>query len=205
MLDDVDVAVPLGGVTVLVGPSGSGKTSLLRLCNRLEVPTTGRVVLDGTDLADWDPLVLRRRVGMVFQRPVVFAGSVVDNLAVADPTVTHDRQRAGDVLARCGLDASYLQRTADELSGGEAQRLCIARTLLTDCEVVLMDEVTSSLDTAASAVIEGLARQLAASGIAVVWVTHDLDGAHRVGDRIWTVDGGAVSTGAGPDPTGARS
>lgn len=202
VLDDVSVVLPLHGVTVLVGPSGAGKSSLLRLCNRLEVPTSGRVVLDGVDLADGDPLVLRRRVGMVFQRPVVFAGSVADNLAVADPAVAGEPDRAAAVLARCGLDASYLGRTADELSGGEAQRMCIARTLLTGCEVVLMDEVTSSLDALSRSVIEGLARDLADSGIAVVWVTHDLDGARRVGDRIWTVDGGSVTTApnGGPPP-----
>jgi len=192
VLHGIDLAVPLDGITAVVGPSGSGKSSLLRLCNRLEVPTAGSVTLDGTDLADLDPLALRRRVGMVFQRPVLFAGTVADNLAVAAPGINADPVAGAAALARCGLDDQLLKRTADQLSGGEAQRMCLARTLLTDPEVVLMDEVTSSLDPAARTTIEDLARTLAADGIAVLWVTHDHDQARRLASRTVVLDDGVV-------------
>lgn len=192
VLTDVDVLIPLTGITAVVGPSGAGKSSLLRLCNRLDVPTRGRVLLDGTDLADLDPLALRRRVGMVFQRPVVFAGSVADNLAVADPHITPDGVAAA--LGRCGLDPGLAERAADDLSGGEAQRMCLARTLLTDPEVLLADEPTSSLDADARDLIEQLVADLARhDGIAVLWVTHDPDQAARLAQRTLAVADGRVT------------
>jgi putative ABC transport system ATP-binding protein len=170
---------------------------MLRLCNRLEVPTTGRVLLDGDDVAGLDPLRLRRRVGMVFQRPVVFAGTVADNLAVAVPGESPAGEaRAGRfraVLERVGLDPSFLDRTADDLSGGEAQRVCIARALLTDPEVLLMDEPTSALDPAHRLVVEARARALADAGRPVVWVTHDLAQARRLADRTVVLVGGTVA------------
>lgn len=191
MLDAVELTIPLAGVTALVGPSGSGKTSLLRLVNRLEAPTRGRVLLDGVDVADLDPLVLRRRVGMVFQRPVVFAGTVADNLAVALPGI--DEPTGVAALERCGLEGSLWHRTADELSGGQAQRMCLARTLLTDPEVLLADEPTSALDAESRRHIEQLIVGLARTdGIAVLWVSHDAVEVAAMADRVLEVSGGTV-------------
>jgi UDP-glucose/iron transport system ATP-binding protein len=184
ILDDVTADVPDGGVTVVVGPSGAGKSTLLRLCNRLDVPTAGRVLFRGDDVAGLDPLALRRRVGMVFQRPAAFPGTVRDNLRVADPSAGEDR--LCDLLGRADLDARFLDRAADSLSGGEAQRMCLARALAADPAVLLMDEPTSSLDEAARGALEDLARRLVASGVPMVWVTHDLDQAARLAD--WRLD-----------------
>jgi len=182
ILSGVDACVASGGITVLVGPSGSGKSTLLRLCNRLEVPTGGRVHFRGGDVADLDPLAHRRRVGMVFQRPTLFAGSVRDNLLVAAPHGTEADFRA--VLERVVLDGSFLDRTADDLSGGEAQRACIARALLTEPEVLLMDEATSALDPDARRAIERLALDLVTGGLTLLWVTHDLEQVRRlIGDQ----------------------
>jgi len=191
ILDDVTTAIPALGLTVIAGPSGSGKSTLLRMCNRLEVPTSGRVLLDGVDLATLDPLVLRRQAGMVFQRPVVFAGNVRDNLRVACPSGDDDRFEAA--LARAGLGAEFLARHADDLSGGEAQRMCIARTLLTDPRILLMDEATSALDVDARLVIERLARTLVDSGLTVLWVTHDLEQAERLADHTIVILEGRVT------------
>ena len=91
ILDHVSASVPASGITVLAGPSGAGKTTLLRLCNRLEVPSSGRVLFHGDDVAGLDPLSHRRRVGMVFQRPTLFPGTIRDNLAVADPDAGDER------------------------------------------------------------------------------------------------------------------
>jgi putative ABC transport system ATP-binding protein len=182
ILSGVEACIPSDGITVLVGPSGSGKSTLLRLCNRLEAPTGGQVLFRGADVAGLDPLAHRRRVGMVFQRPTLFAGTVRDNLRVAEPHGTDDEFRA--VLERVVLDASFLDRTADDLSGGEAQRACIARALLTRPEVLLMDEATSALDPDARRAIERLALDLVAGGLTLLWVTHDLEQVRRLlGDR----------------------
>jgi putative ABC transport system ATP-binding protein len=196
LVRDAHGDVPARGVTVLVGPSGAGKSTLLRLANRLEAATSGRVLLDGTDVATMDPRVLRRRVAMVFQRPTPFAGTVFDNLRVATPTVSRDAAIAA--LARADLDGSFLDRPADDLSGGEAQRMCVARTLVTDPEVVLMDEPTSSLDPQSTRSMERLARNLADGGVPVVWVTHDLDQMRRLADHVLVVIDGTIGHGGGP-------
>lgn len=177
-------------MTAIVGPSGAGKSSLLRLCNRLEVADGGTVRFHGDDVQTLDPIALRRRVGMVFQTPTPFAGTVRDNLDVARRDL--DDGVVADVLGRVGLDPELLDRSATELSGGEAQRMCLARTLVTDPEVLLMDEPTSSLDPAATLALEGLARTLAAEGVVSVWVTHDLEQMRRVADRVLVVLGGTL-------------
>jgi putative ABC transport system ATP-binding protein len=187
-LDDVALEVPDGGgVTVLQGPSGSGKSTLLRLLNRLEAPHAGVVRYRGEDLAARDVLAHRREVGMVFQAPVLFPGTVADNLAVARPV-----DPPHELLERAGLPASFLTREAGTLSGGEAQRACLARALATRPRVLLMDEPTSALDPDATAVIEGLTRELAADGIPVVLVSHDAAQAQRLGDRIVRLAAGRV-------------
>lgn len=144
----------------------------------------------GDDVAHLDPLVLRRHVGMVFQRPTPFAGTVRANLEVAEPTISD--AAAAAALARVELSVDFLERDARALSGGEAQRVCLARTLVTMPEVVLMDEVTSSVDPSARVALEDLARALAAVGVPVVWVTHDLEQMRRLADHVLVVIAGRI-------------
>jgi putative ABC transport system ATP-binding protein len=190
ILRGVTASIVGGAVTVLVGPSGAGKTTLLRLCNRLEVPSSGVVRFRGEDIATLDPLALRRRVGMVFQRPTLFAGSVRDNLREALPT--GDDTTFVEVLERAGLNASFLDRDGGDLSGGEAQRACLARSLLPGPEVLLMDEPTSSLDQVNTKLLESNSAELVADGVTVVWVTHDLAQAERIADNMIELDGGRI-------------
>jgi putative ABC transport system ATP-binding protein len=197
-LDGFRAAVPKRGVTAVFGPSGSGKSTMLRLCNRLEVPTSGRVLFQDDDVAGLDPLRLRRRVGMCFQRPTPFPGTVADNLRVADPQASESQMR--DVLARMALTGSWLDRDATELSGGEAQRMCLARTLITRPEVLLLDEPTASVDAAAARAIEQAVRELADDGISALWVSHDPGQVQRIADRVLRIEHGR-SLGVGPVAT----
>jgi putative ABC transport system ATP-binding protein len=191
LIADVDTEVPDRGLTVIVGPSGAGKSTLLRTCNRLEVPTSGRVLFRSQDVASLDPLWLRRRVGMVFQEPTPFGGTVRDNLLVAEPTLTD--AAAISVLERVSLDGSFLDRPADELSGGEAQRACLARALVPEPDVLLMDEPTSSVDVRARVTLERLAGSLAAGGVPILWVTHDLSQMRRIADYMIVLLQGRVA------------
>ena len=191
VLDEVTGWVPAAGVTVVSGPSGAGKTTLLRLCNRLEVPDAGTVCYRGQPLDALDPLVLRRRVGMVFQRPAPFPGSVADNLAVARPDAGPEELTMA--LQRVALDPGLLGQDARTLSGGELQRMCLARTLVTQPETLLLDEPTSALDAQPKLVFETTARDLAAQGITIIWVTHDGAQAGRVADRICQLRGGRLT------------
>jgi UDP-glucose/iron transport system ATP-binding protein len=195
ILDEVTARIPADGITVVSGPSGAGKTTLLRLCNRLEVPDGGRVCHRGQPLDELDPLVLRRRVGMVFQRPTPFPGTVADNLAVAHPDVA--AEELGIALDRVALDRGLLDQDARTLSGGELQRMCLARTLVTGPETLLLDEPTSALDEQPKLVFESTARDLAAQGITIIWVTHDDAQASRIADRIYQLrDGHLTDTAA---------
>src|SRR6516164_1937875 len=191
VLDEVIASIPAAGITVVSGPSGAGKTTLLRLCNRPEIPDEGTVSYRGQPMDELDPLTLRRRVGMVFQRPTPFPGSVADNLAVAHPDAT-----AGELstaLTRVALDPGLLGQDARTLSGGELQRMCLARTLVTQPETLLLDEPTSALDAQPKQVFEATARELAAQGITIIWVTHDDAQAVRVADRVYQLRDGHLT------------
>jgi putative ABC transport system ATP-binding protein len=190
--------VPAGRLTVIVGPSGAGKTTLLRLLNRLDDPDHGAVLFAGRDVRSYDVLDLRRRVQVVGQVPVTFPGTVADNLgelyvppprddgaAPSDTTTTTTTTTT--LLARVGLDPSLATREADRLSVGEAQRLCLARSLALHPEVLALDEPTSALDTTSKAGIVALIRGLADSGLTIVMVTHDP--AHAdLADHVVTVE-----------------
>ena len=166
------------GLTAVVGPSGAGKTTLLRLLNRLDDSDAGVVLLDGKDVRDYDVLELRRRVQLVGQVPVTFPGTVADNLAVAEP---------GPLLERVGLSPAMSTREADRLSVGEAQRMCLARSLARGPEVLALDEPTSALDAAAKEGVEALIRSLADDGLTVVMVTHEQRQADELADHVLEV------------------
>lgn len=189
VLDDVDLAVPAHGITAVLGPSGSGKSTLTRLTNRLLDPTAGSVTLRGTDVRALDVLELRRTVGMVFQRPTLFDGTVRDNLVA---THVEDAARHEEILDAVGLEAVFLDRAGSTLSGGEAQRVCLARALLMRPGVLVADEPTASLDHASSLALEALARRLADDGVPILWVTHDLAQVERIADQRVTLEGGRV-------------
>jgi putative ABC transport system ATP-binding protein len=188
----ISMAVAAGRVTALVGPSGAGKSTLLRLLNRMEEPSAGEVRFHGTPLRDYDVLALRRRVGLLMQRPTPFEGTVLDNLRTAAPALTEDEGRA--LLVRAGLPAEFLDRDAAYgLSGGEAQRACLARALAVAPEVLLLDEATSALDAFAAQAVERTVRSLASDdGMTVVMVSHDLAQARRVADDLVVLAAGKV-------------
>jgi putative ABC transport system ATP-binding protein len=192
----VSLAVAPARVTVVVGPSGSGKSTLLRLLNRMEEPSRGVVRFRGTPLPDYDVLDLRRRVGLLMQRPTPFPGDVLANLRTGAPALTETEACA--LLDRAGLPAEFLARDTADLSGGEAQRVCLARALAVGPEVLLLDEATSALDPFAAHVVEQVVRALAHDdGGTVVMVSHDLGQARRIADDLVVVHGGRVVA-AGP-------
>jgi putative ABC transport system ATP-binding protein len=190
ILAGVSAVVPTGGVTCFVGPSGSGKSTMLRLCNALGRPTHGIVRFRGEDVAGLDPLALRRRVGMVFQRPTPFPGTVRDNLAEAAPRAGEDAWRRA--LDRAELSADMLDRDVGGLSGGEAQRMCLARSMAAEPEVLLLDEPTSAVDPETRKALEHLVRGLADTYQGVVWVTHDHAQVRRLADHVLVLARGRV-------------
>jgi ABC-type methionine transport system ATPase subunit len=184
ILKGIDADVPQGSITAVVGPSGSGKSTLLRTINRLIEPTAGEVYLDGEPTSAMDPLVLRRRVGMVLQLPALF-GATVEEAVLYGARLAGRSADAGRLLEMAGLDASFKDKAPQNLSVGEQQRVSIARALALEPEALLMDEPTSALDEAARRRIEDLVRELNASlGLTIVFVSHDLVQVERVADRV---------------------
>jgi ABC-type methionine transport system ATPase subunit len=198
LLDGVSLDLPHGGFTALIGPSGAGKTSLLRLLNRLDDPASGSIDLFGRPLAEYRIRELRRRVGFVFQTPVMFSGTVRDNLQVAHglakaevPAV--DEKRVAELFTLCGLDASYADRQAADLSGGEKQRVSIARALTTRPDVLLLDEPTAALDPeVADRLMHTLAHLRETTGITMVTVTHRLREARVAATYVVMLEAGRV-------------
>jgi putative ABC transport system ATP-binding protein len=194
LVTDVTIEVEAGDVFVVFGPSGAGKSTLLRLLNRLDEPTAGTVLLDGVDYRTLDPRTVRRRVGLVPQQPALIDGTVAENVTwgprLRDAPVDLDRMR--ELLDRLGL-AGFEDRDAGALSGGEAQRVAIARTLFNDPDVVLLDEPAASLDATAAERVESLlADVMAAYSLTAVLVTHDAERARRLGTRGVRLDAGRV-------------
>jgi putative ABC transport system ATP-binding protein len=195
----VDLAVAAGETVTVVGPSGAGKSTLLRLLCRLDEPTGGAVYLDGTDYRSLDPIDLRARVGMVPQDPALRDGTVRENVTIG-PRLrgeSVDPGRVETLLEQVDLGGD-VDRTVAELSGGEAQRVAIARTLMVDPEVLLLDEPTASLDPEAQAGVERLLRELLTDADrTVLLVTHDQAQVDRIADRVIEfVDGRIRSRGS---------
>lgn len=199
IVDEASLAVETGETVAIVGPSGAGKSSFLRLLNRLDEPTGGTVFLDGTDYRTMPPERLRKRVGMVPQNPALRDGTVRENVTVGPRLRGEavDEGRVERLLDDMGL-SGYADRPASDLSGGEAQRVAIARTVTNDPEVLLLDEPTASLDEASETAIERLLTDLLATGgRTVVLVTHDERQAERLADRVARfADGRIVKVGA---------
>lgn len=196
LLDAVSAWIASGSCTAVVGPSGAGKTTLLRVLNRLEEPTTGRVLLDGRPIGETDVLELRRRVGLVAQQTVLVTDSVADELRVGRGDLSAERSLA--LLRRVGLPQDFAARRTAELSGGEAQRLCLARALAVEPEVLLLDEPTSALDGLTAALIADLARDHVANGGTVVLVSHDLAVVRRVAHHVVVLNHGRMIAAGSP-------
>lgn len=198
VLERVSAAFGRGVVTAIVGPSGAGKTSLLRCLNRLEEPDEGEVHLEDADIRTLDPTELRRRVGMIFQTPVLFEGGVRANLTYGMDGVPESTLEG--VLDAVGIAPSFLERESSALSVGQAQRVCIARALVRGPEVLLLDEPTSALDFRAAARIESLLGGLTDRGLSLVLVTHNLEQAKRVATRaVLLVEGKVIADGTPVD------
>lgn len=196
VLTDVSVSVRRGDSLVIIGPSGGGKSSLLRCLNQLESISAGRIFLNGVDISQMAVLELRRRVGMVFQKAAAFEGSVAKNIAygpaLEGKTLTRDQILA--LMHQAALEPDLIDRPADELSGGQEQRLAIARALANQPEILLLDEATASLDPIATHRIETALRTLQAeTGLTLIWVSHNIEQARRVADCVLLLEAGRVA------------
>lgn len=203
VLKNISVEMKSNEVFTVVGPSGSGKSTLLRLLNRLEDLSFGSIFLDGQNTKDMDVISLRRKVGLVFQVPILFDDTVEKNilLSLKLRKQTNTEGVAEKYINLVGLDRNFLSRNSNELSVGQKQRISIARALTSEPEVLLMDEPTSALDPTATHNIENLILDLKSQiGLTIVFVTHDIEQAKRVGEwGMLLVNGEKIEEGKIPE------
>ena len=217
VLKDISLDVATGEVVCVIGPSGSGKSTLLRCVNLLETPTSVTVHVGGDEMTDPDVDVdrVRRRIGMVFQAFNLFPHlTVLQNLTIAQTKVLKRSKSEADKVARHNLERVGMTHKGDDfpaqLSGGQQQRVAIARSLSMDPELMLFDEPTSALDPELVGEVLAVMKSLAAEGMTMMIVTHEMAFAREVADRVVFMDGGYVVEEGPPaevigDPKEART
>ncbi|MCD6384609.1 ATP-binding cassette domain-containing protein [Candidatus Sumerlaeota bacterium] len=201
VLRDISFEVKEKSCFAVIGPSGAGKSTLLRMLNRLEDPTTGRILLDGQDITRMNVIEVRRRVGFVSQTPVVFSGTVEDNLLL--PLRLHKRvvknvgQKIRTLCEVVGLENDLLSRNAEQLSVGQKQRMAIVRSLMLEPEVILLDEPTANLDSISAYNFLGKVKDVNRHlGLTIIIVTHQMRYVKLLADEVMVIkDGCAVEQG----------
>ncbi|MGE4548524.1 MAG: amino acid ABC transporter ATP-binding protein [Intestinibacillus sp.] len=199
VLKGIDETIEKGEKVVIIGPSGSGKSTFLRCLNLLEQPTGGQIIFEGTDITskECDINRIRRKMGMVFQQFNLFPHlSVKENITLAPVKLDLVKQDEADRRAKQLLERVGLPDKADaypgQLSGGQQQRIAIARALAMNPDVMLFDEPTSALDPEMVGEVLEIMRELAADGMTMIVVTHEMGFAREVGTRVLFMDGGYV-------------
>jgi polar amino acid transport system ATP-binding protein len=206
VLNDVTEKISKGEKVVIIGPSGSGKSTFLRCLNLLEVPTSGHILFEGTDITDKNTNidVLRRKMGMVFQHFNLFPHlTVLQNITLAPITLKlqskeEAEENAMRLLKRIGL-ADKADVHPSSISGGQKQRIAIVRSLAMNPDVILFDEPTSALDPEMVGEVLQLMKDLANDGMTMVVVTHEMGFAREVATRILFMDGGVIAENGSPD------
>ncbi|WP_416350284.1 ATP-binding cassette domain-containing protein [Mammaliicoccus lentus] len=195
ILNKVNGKIYQGKITTIIGPSGAGKSTLLSFINSLNSPTEGDIFIDGHLINEYEAIKLRRKVQLVSQEATMINGTVKDNLelplTLQNRTMT-DKEAEG-FLKDVDLPISFLNKNSKELSGGEKQKLSLARSLVTKPSVMLLDEVTSALDRSSVEAIESLLTLINKKhDVTMIWITHDVNQAIRMSDYIWVMMNGEV-------------
>lgn len=195
ILKDVTGHFYKGKITTIVGPSGAGKTTVLKMCNGLISPTSGDIIIDGKNINEFSPTSLRQYVGIALQNAPLIRGTVYDNLAL--PMTLQNKllseKKAISTLEDVSLDMNILYRDVHNLSGGQKQKVSIARTLMNQPKILLLDEITSALDPISTNEIEQLILNINRKyNVTIIWITHNLGQAKRVGDYTWVMMGGEL-------------
>ena len=195
IIRDVSLAVNEGDYLTIVGPSGSGKSTLLKLCSDLISPTLGSITYNGRNLTAIEPESYRKEVGYCFQRPYLFAKTVRRNILFPYDIrgMKPDMERIKLLFDLLHMPMEYFERHNDELSGGEMQRICLIRSLIFEPKVLLLDEVTSALDSVNAAIVEQVIDELYKNGITIVSITHNEEQSLRSANRRITIIDGSIA------------
>ncbi|TDT60952.1 ABC transporter ATP-binding protein [Fonticella tunisiensis] len=195
ILKNVNLTVNESDFIIVTGPSGSGKSTLLKLLNNLISPTKGRIVYRGKSMEEYNPVELRQNISLCFQTPYLFGRTVFENMVfpfnIRRKNI--DKSMIHSLLKNLDLKEEILHKDIKNLSGGEKQRVSLARTLLFKPDILLLDEITSALDEENTLKVENIITKLNNEGVTIIWVTHNKEQAERLGTRRIHIAGGTVS------------
>jgi putative ABC transport system ATP-binding protein len=195
IFSNITISIKEPEIINIIGESGQGKSTLLRILGLLEMPDSGDVYLFDKSIKHWGPIEWRKKVGYVTQFATMLSGTVEDNLRIVNQLhhIPFDKKYVIDLLESIGLGNVEWNKPANLLSGGEKQRLALVRTLLMKPEILLLDEVTASLDIHSRLKVEKLLKSChGEKEMTIIWVTHDIKQAQRLGSRIWLLRGGKL-------------
>lgn len=195
ILKNISGHVKEAKITAFVGPSGAGKSTLLKMCNRLISQTSGKIEVFNQPIEQYNPIELRREIGIALQSAPMINGTVFDNLNLPKKLqqATLSAHDAITILKDVGLDETFLKKDAKNLSGGQKQRVSIARTLINKSKILLLDEITSALDPTATKEIEQLIMSLNKKyKVTIILVTHNIEQAISISDEIWVLIDGSL-------------
>ena len=195
IIRDVSLSINEGDYLTIVGSSGSGKSTLLKLCSDLISPTSGTITYNGSPLTAVDPESYRKEVGYCFQRPYLFAKTVRRNILFPYDIrgLEPDMSRIEYLFDLLHMPLNYMERRNDELSGGEMQRICLIRSLIFEPKVLLLDEVTSALDSVNTAIVEYVIDELHKNGMTIISITHSEEQSLRMANRRITIVDGSLA------------
>lgn len=196
ILKNIDMSIEKGDYISIVGPSGSGKSTFLKLSASLISPTDGNIYFYDKPYNDLDPIELRRKVSYCFQTPYLFGSSVMDNLSFPFNirNTKADMHKIDALLIRFKLNSEFKGKDVLNLSGGEKQRIALIRSLLFSPQVLLLDEVTSALDSENTLIVEELIKELNDEGTTILWVTHNMEQSRKNANKRLTIKDGSIKS-----------
>lgn len=196
ILKGISISIEPGAYISIMGPSGSGKSTFLKLCCHLISPTGGRILFNGGDLIQQDPIEVRKKISYCFQTPTLFGETVEDNISFAYTIRKQnvDRERVNSLFSRFNMSRDYLGHKIQGLSGGEKQRIALIRTLLFMPDVLLLDEVTSALDADNTLIVEKAIEVLNEEGVTILWVTHNPEQGRKYAEKLLTIKDGQINS-----------
>lgn len=196
IINGVSIEIEKGDCVSIIGSSGSGKSTLLKICSDLISPTSGEIFYKGKKYPDYDPIELRKKISYCVQIPYLFGKSVFDNLSY--PFIIRkkeiDEKRIKIFMEKLNLNSSYLHKDINSLSGGEKQRVALIRNLMFTPDILLLDEVTSSLDKENAKIVESLVKEMNNNGVTVVWITHSIEQSKSIFNKRIEMDQGQISS-----------
>lgn len=196
ILKNLDINVQTGDYISIVGPSGSGKSTFLKLCNNLISSSEGNILFNNKNVLQYDPIELRKEIAYCFQMPHLFGNTVMDNLSfpfkIRNKKVDMDRVKY--LFSLFSMDEKFIREKILNLSGGEKQRIALIRTLMLTPKVLLLDEVTSALDSENTIIVENIINKLNNDGTTILWVTHNKEQSTKYANKLLTLENGKVKS-----------